>query len=161
MGKIFRGFIASGHYHKHMLSGTTLAAKHCSPGSLTQLDFGDEGMDRGITFLNGSGFNFCPIESPRFMTLVVKGSWSISKPKGNFIRVRGSDIKKLEKAKEYLIKAGAASVVVELEREFQKAKTETIKISTPSQMISDYIDLMPSMKPKKKELMEEYEAIMS
>jgi len=157
----FSGEIYAGHYHSPAING-----RIAQIGSMTQLDFGDEGSTRGVLIRSDAGVALHEVRHPKFLTIDITANGKVMLPspsevKGNFIRIVSKSAKDAATAKALCTDYGAESITIQLVREFSKAKTETIKITTPAQMISDYIDIMPKLAPFKTKILKEYERIMS
>lgn len=131
--------VFAGHYH-HSRNYQSIV----SIGAIAQHDFSSEGENRGMWFLYPDGNReFFPILSPRFITIDATGR-KIPKTEdvsGNYVRILAKTIATANKVRDVVESAGAASVVVHIEKEFTKSKTETIKVSNPETMISQFIDI--------------------
>jgi DNA repair exonuclease SbcCD nuclease subunit len=60
--------VVSGHCHKHQF----LKPNIWFVGSPYQMEFGDEGDDRGFIFYQEGSYNFAPVAGPRFETVELK-----------------------------------------------------------------------------------------
>lgn len=149
-------WVFSGHYHNSRISSTIV-----SIGSIVQNDFSSEGEDRGIWILQPNGTaQFHPIESPKFITINSGDKFKADDVDGNFIRVIAKNAKSAQKTLDALVAAGAKSVVTHIEREFAKAKADTIKISNPEEMVSKYIDIQsPKYDARKSAIMDIYRSL--
>jgi len=74
--------IVSGHCHKHQQLGNVWY-----PGSPYQMDFGDEGDERGFMLYDGNAFSFLGVAGPRFETAALR----TQKEADTFARSRNAD----------------------------------------------------------------------
>lgn len=150
--------VLAGDYHTPSNDGNVI-----SIGSLTQLTFADEGTNHFVWIVepSASSYNISNkvIDSPKFVTVNKATKLSEALLKNNFIRIRVDNQKDAEKLTEKCEKFGAASVTTEILKKFEKAKTETITISSPIAMISKFIDIEPKFKPVKERLIRRYESV--
>jgi DNA repair exonuclease SbcCD nuclease subunit len=130
------GWVISGHYHTAKKVGRVL-----SPGAPLQHTFGDEGQERGCWVLTEGDAEFIPIDvAPKFYT--VSTAKDLKKLKAPcFVRIKAKTERAAKSLREKALEAGAESVVVQLEKSFATAHEKTVKLSTPRQMIRDYLAL--------------------
>jgi hypothetical protein len=98
---------------------------------------------------------FISIDSPRFVTIAAPGPIEPN-CRGAIvrIRIRGNQQKVADELRKEAEAAGALSVVVEIEKEFKPAHEKTVAISSPREMIGEYLDIVEKYKPYKEEIME-------
>lgn len=151
--KYNRGVIFAGHYHMPSKWGRVL-----NVGAPYQQNFNDEGISMGCWVGNDEGVTFHELDAPKFITIDDKfKEWD--KLRHNIVRVTGKKVAKVEKLIESAKAAGAISVVSKLEKEFKSVHEAPIKISTPVQMLSVFIDSQERYKPYKEKLMSLFEKV--
>lgn len=126
-------YVFAGHYHEPKRD-----EKIISCGALVQHDFGDKG-DRGLWLLDYNGASFHPVNSPKFIT--IDSERAFEPIKGNYIRIKSTNIKEAEKMKAMVEKEGASSASVEVVREFAPIHSEAISIEKTESMVARYIDI--------------------
>ncbi len=160
------GIILSGHYHR---PGRSTGGRVINVGALVQHRFSDEGSERGCWVLEDDDIRFFPIAGPRFITIAGSdhriGSDRIGSDRigseyaGAFVRIRSKQAGEAEQLRKKAEAAGAVSVVVEIEKEFTTAHEKTITITSPRDMIREYLDMMPKYKPHKEDILELFNRI--
>jgi DNA repair exonuclease SbcCD nuclease subunit len=131
-------FVVAGHYHCWGRSGAVIQV-----GAPYQQAFGDEN-EKGcfVLDLDSGESEFFKLEAPKFVTVESLKDVGVRHLVGDFVRVKAKTLATGEKIAEAARLAGAASVVLDIERVYSKAHSETIKITAdPVEMISKYIDI--------------------
>jgi DNA repair exonuclease SbcCD nuclease subunit len=144
------GITLCGHYHR---PGLSRGGRVINVGALVQHRFSDEGSDRGCWVLHGGQVEFISIDSPRFVTIAAPGPVGPN-CRGAIVRIRANQQKAADKLRKEAEATGALSVVVEIEKEFKPAHEKTVAISSPREMIGEYLDIVEKYKPYKEEIME-------
>lgn len=129
----FDRIVIAGHYHMPKLMGQVL-----SVGAPIQHNFGDEGQDRGFWILDGDKFEFHKLTYPEFLTIPIDKLTSVDISK-KIVRVKTDDERRIEDVKAVLKEAYSWSV--EVEKQYVSRHQETIKISSPIEMLSQYLKI--------------------
>lgn len=129
----FKQTVVAGHYHMPKLMGKVL-----SVGAPIQHSFGDEGQDRGFWVLDGDEFEFHKLTYPEFLTIPIDKLTSVDISK-KIVRVKTDDERRIEDVKSVLKEAYSWSV--EVEKQYVSRHQETIKISSPIEMLSQYLKI--------------------
>lgn len=116
-------YILLGHYHKRQQLSTE-HNRHFYGGSFMQHNFGDEGQDKGVHFIDTDEglVEFIPLETTKFVT--IQGNNAPSNLEeimaNNFVRFLGStdEIKVLQKLQETNKDLGLDNIRIELQRDY-------------------------------------------
>jgi len=145
-------FVITGHYHNPNFIDGILQA-----GSPIQLSFGEEGQDKGCWVLDTDNYKvrFYKLHYPEFITITPASLKDIKEEQcnGKIVRITAKDNKKLEKYVERALELGAISVKGVFEKEYKHTYSKTIKITTPEQMIAEYIDITGKYKDIKDDIL--------
>lgn len=153
----FKGWTLCGHYHNPKWRK---GSRVINVGALLQHRVNDEGSICGCWTLtaNGSEPDFHAVVSPQFVTLdTTCKDWS--KARGAFVRIKAKGVKEADKLRDKARAAGAASVVVMIEREFVSSHETPVKIATPREMLSQYLDMNPKYAGRAKAILEMYDKV--
>ena len=129
----FKQTVVAGHYHLPKLMGRVL-----SVGAPIQHNFGDEGQDRGFWTLDGDKFEFHKLTYPEFLTVDIDKIRDVDISK-KIVKVKTDDERRLDDIKSLLTET--YSWTVEVNKQFVARHQEQIKISSPLEMVSQYIRL--------------------
>lgn len=147
----FDKMVVAGHYHMPKLMGNVL-----SVGAPIQHNFGDEGQDRGFWTLDGDKFEFHKLTYPEFLTVHVDKIRDVD-ISSKIVKVIMDDERQLDDIKQLL--SDAESYCVEIEKKFVSRHQEQIKISSPIQMLAEYIRVTGKY-PNQEELIRMAEEIL-
>ena len=152
-----QGIILCGHYHDAKRLGRVV-----NVGALVQHRHSDEGQERGAWVIpnvqDPDKIEFYPIQGPRFITVDSKAAIN-GNCKDSFVRVKAKNMKEAEKLKKLAADAGALGVSVQIEREFVTAHDKTVQLSTPRNMLGEYLDIVPKFGPKKAEILNLFDKV--
>lgn len=127
----FKQTVVAGHYHLPKLMGKVL-----SVGAPIQHSFGDEGQDRGFWVLDGDEFEFHKLTYPEFLTISIDKIRDVD-ISNKIVKIKMDDERQLDDIKSLL--TDTYSYCVEVEKKFVSRHEEQIKISSPIEMLSQYI----------------------
>lgn len=127
----FKQTVVAGHYHLPKLMGNVL-----SVGAPIQHSFGDEGQDRGFWVLDGDEFEFHKLTYPEFLTIPIDKIRDVD-ISNKIVKIKMNDERQLDDIKSLL--TDTYSYCVEVEKKFVSRHEEQIKISSPIEMLSQYI----------------------
>ena len=97
------------------------------------------------------------VPGPRFLTVSsVKEAKGAS---GCYVRVMADTLSKADKISSAALEAGAKGVTVVLERKFTAAHSSALKLSTPKNMLAEYLGMQSDTKGREGELMALFEAV--
>ena len=151
--EFFDGPVFCGHYH-----GPEMIDNVFCVGSLVQHSFGDT-SERGfwIYDTDTKAAKHVVVPGPRFLTVSsVKEAKAAS---GCYVRVMASTLAKADKISNAAFEAGAKGVTVVLERKFTAAHSSALKLSTPKNMLAEYLGMQSDTKGREGELMALFEAV--
>ena len=151
--EFFDGPVFCGHYH-----GPEMIENVFCVGSLVQHSFGDT-SERGfwIYDTDTKAAKHVVVPGPRFLTVSsVKEAKAAS---GCYVRVMVDTLAKADKISNAAFEAGAKGVTVVLERKFTAAHSSALKLSTPKNMLAEYLGMQSDTKGREGELMALFEAV--
>ena len=151
--EFFDGPVFCGHYH-----GPEMIDNVFCVGSLVQHSFGDT-SERGfwIYDTDTNAAKHVVVPGPRFLTVSsVKEAKGAS---GRYVRVMADTLAKADKISSAAFDAGGKGVTVVLERKFTAAHSSALKLSTPKNMLAEYLSMQPDTKGREGELMALFEAV--
>jgi DNA repair exonuclease SbcCD nuclease subunit len=142
----FDKIVIAGHYHMPKLMGKVL-----SVGAPIQHNFGDEGQDRGFWTLDGDEFEFHKLTYPEFLTVSIDKvvDTDISK---KIVKVITDDERRINDVKSLL--DDTQSFSVEVLKKFVSRHEEKIRISTPLEMLTQYLSVNPKYQDHSANLVE-------
>jgi len=143
--------VFTGHYHspKEVPGAVCIGAPY-------HTTFGDSGL-RGMWTWDGGKPEFIPLDGPCFTTVDASfTAWDGMEayPGPVYVRVKATGLKEAKALIKKAEKAGAVSVVVQLEREFKPAHERVIRLSTPEAMVAEYLDIHETLKPHKEAVLD-------
>jgi len=155
---VTNAWVIAGHYHYPMINPTH--SKVFSPGALVQHNFGDAGSTRFCYVLTDDDqLLHHKIEShPSFQTVSVSNVKEMRNVtvENIFTTWKIKNKRLSEKIKEYCQQNNCPGFAIRYEKEFATAHSQTIGLSTPTQMLGEYIDMKPDLVPHKRELLSMY-----
>lgn len=118
-------YILLGHYHKRQQLSTD-HNRHLYGGSFMQHNFGDEGQDKGVHFIDTDkeDIEFIPLDTTQFVT--IQGNDAPENLEevmsNNFVRFLGSakEIQALQKIQEMNADSGLENIRIEVQRDYNK-----------------------------------------
>jgi DNA repair exonuclease SbcCD nuclease subunit len=130
-------WVLAGHYHTPAADGKCIQV-----GAPLQHNFGDEGLKRGFWVIDTETdqAEHFELKTPRFCTI----RSAEDAADGEFIRIKVPTVAEGEKLAKKL--KSATDIVIQLERDFVTFHEETIELSTPVTMLSQYMGIKPEHK---------------
>lgn len=141
----FKHITIAGHYHYPWCDGRVL-----SVGAPIQHNFGDMGQDRGFWTYDNK-FEFHKLSYPEFISVDIGDLKSID-VSGKIVSVKTDDKRRVEDYSDNLKQA--YSYVIDVERQFTSRHTEKINVSTPLEMLAQYLEFTDKYSSRKDELIE-------
>lgn len=148
------GMVLCGHYHR---PGLSKRGRVVNVGALVQHRFSDEGDDRGCWVLTGREAKFVRIESPRFVTF--RDGRESADYRGAFVRICAKNEEQARRFRKKAEAAGALSVAVEIEKEFQTAHEKTVRMSSPREMLLQYLEIVNRYGDRKREIVDLFDRL--